>query len=44
MRFVPHSLSLRPRLLIALAAGAVLTLLLPGEWRWTCLLYTSRCV
>lgn len=35
MRFVPHSLSLRPRLLIALAAGAVLTLLLPGEWRWT---------
>lgn len=34
MRFVPHSLSLRPRLLIALAAGAALTLFLPGEWRW----------
>ncbi|BCB21723.1 DUF1345 domain-containing protein [Bosea sp. ANAM02] len=34
MRFVPHSLSLRPRLLIALAAGAVLTLMLPGDWRW----------
>jgi uncharacterized membrane protein len=34
MRYVPHSLSLRPRLLIALAAGAVLTLLLPGDWRW----------
>lgn len=34
MRFVPHSLSLRPRLLIALVAGAVLTLLLPSNWRW----------
>nr|WP_047579064.1 DUF1345 domain-containing protein [Methylobacterium sp. ZNC0032] len=34
MRFVPHSLSLRPRLLIALAAGAALTLMLPGDWRW----------
>lgn len=34
MKLVPHSLSLRPRLLIALAAGALLTLLLPGDWRW----------
>jgi len=34
MRYVPHSLALRPRLLVALAAGALLTLLLPGDWRW----------
>jgi uncharacterized membrane protein len=34
MKFVPHSLSLRPRLLIALAAGVLLALLLPGGWRW----------
>lgn len=41
MRFVPHSLSLRPRLLIALAAGAALTLLLPGDWRWATRLLVS---
>lgn len=35
MRFLPRSLLLRPRLLIALAFGAVLAVLLPGEWRWT---------
>ncbi|KRE00560.1 hypothetical protein ASE61_21250 [Bosea sp. Root670] len=34
MKFVPHSLALRPRLLIALAAGALLAMLLPGDWRW----------
>ena len=33
MRFVPHSLSLRPRLLVALGAGAGLAALLPADWR-----------
>ncbi len=33
MKLLP-SLLLRPRLLVALAAGAALTVLLPGDWRW----------
>jgi len=33
MKLLP-SLLLRPRLLVALGAGAVLMLLLPGDWRW----------
>ncbi|MBD3847675.1 putative membrane protein [Bosea sp. OAE752] len=33
MKLLP-SLLLRPRLLVALAAGAGLTVLLPGDWRW----------
>ncbi|MGX5736481.1 DUF1345 domain-containing protein [Bosea thiooxidans] len=35
MRFLPRSLRVRPRLAMVLAAGAVLAMLLPGEWRWT---------
>lgn len=34
MTLVPHSLALRPRLLIALAVGILLAALLPGDWRW----------
>lgn len=34
MRLFPRSLLVRPRLLIALGALAVLALLLPGDWRW----------
>ncbi len=34
MRLLPQSLMLRPRLMASLAAGAVLTVLLPGDWRW----------
>ena len=33
MKILP-SLLLRPRLLLALAAGAVLAAVLPGHWRW----------
>jgi uncharacterized membrane protein len=34
MRLLPQSLMVRPRLMATLAAGAVLTVLLPGDWRW----------
>jgi len=34
MKLLPHSLALRPRLVAALAAGILLALLLPGNWRW----------
>lgn len=34
MRVLPRSLLVRPRLLIALGAVAVLALVLPGDWRW----------
>lgn len=34
MKILPHSLALRPRLVAALAAGILLVLLLPGNWRW----------
>lgn len=35
MRFLPRSLMVRPRLLIALGAIVALALLLPGDWQWT---------
>jgi uncharacterized membrane protein len=34
MTLLPRSLLVRPRLLIALGAVAVLALVLPGDWRW----------
>ena len=34
MKLLP-SLLLRPRLIMALAAGAGLAVLLPADWRWT---------
>jgi uncharacterized membrane protein len=34
MKLFPRSLLLRPRLLVALAALGLLTVLLPGDWRW----------
>lgn len=35
MRVLPQSLLVRPRLLIALGAIAVLALVLPNDWRWS---------
>ena len=35
MKLLPRSLLIRPRLVIALAAIAVLSILLPGDWRWS---------
>jgi len=35
MRLLPRSLRVRPRLATVLAAGALVAILLPSEWRWT---------
>lgn len=35
MKLLPQSLLIRPRLLIALGAIALLAILLPSEWHWT---------
>jgi len=35
MRFLPRSLLVRPRLLVALGAILALAILLPRDWRWT---------
>lgn len=34
MRLLPRSLRVRPRLAMVLAAGALVAILLPSEWRW----------